>query len=472
LYTYTRTDPPTAHEFYKQLQDHDINLLDRCLAYLTTNAISAHAGRNYLRTALSRHPALRGLIGIDPAVDIDEVPGVLFHAYVELLARLARYGKTVEPMKFGTGRRKPLMLRISDQSLAATRFNFQSGLIQAIWMLQRKRTFHRPTWNAVLDALARNASYKVVHLADVHDGTNLKATEIPDLQFNAILAYRLMQQVLNDYQEQYLVPDPLGFLAICRATENVGIACWSILSNDYYPAQTSIDKSSTTDETTFMPTRVSEAKAMLAHDTPQQQVTKYFKLLVGDKSFSDFERDLLPPEHRDLASQPIFSPGLPRLLAVPSPAILHAYIRALGWCGPHDSILEALNWMVEYRDELAEAAPRARNSFNVTRRAVVAARVFLERSWLPSDSTEPDGFALRKAPTCEDALSCEAAVDADTAEAGEESSAKPALLQRFEAPASAEQIKQARALVESVPGWGGWATEEEVEAYCQNGRFA
>ena len=474
LYTYTRTDPPTAHEFYKQLQDHDVDVLDRCLAYLTTNAITAHAGRNYLRTALSRHPALRGLIGIDPAVDLDEVPGVLFHAYVELLARLARYGKTVEPMKSGMGRRKPLMLRVSDQSLAATQFNFQSGLIQAIWMLQRRMTFHRPTWNAVLDALARNASYRVVHLADVHTGTNLKEAIVPDLQFNAILAYRLMQQVLSDYQEQYFVPDPAGFLAICRATENVGIACWSILSNDHHPRQDSTDKSGAADKTASMPTRVSEAKAILAYDTPQQQVGRYFKLLVGGRSFSDFERNLLPPECKGLDTQPISAPGLPRLLAVPSPAILHAYIRALGWCGAHGSILEVLNWMVEYRDELAEAAPRARNSANVTRRAVVAARVFLERSWLPSDSTHPDDSNLPKASAYEDALTsdADAGADAGVTQASRNHSGKDDLLQTFEAPASDEQISQARALIESVPDWGGWATHEEVEAYCQNGRFA
>jgi hypothetical protein len=458
LYTYTRTDPPTAHEFYKQLQEHDIELRNQCLAYLITNAVSAHAGRNYLRSALHRHPALRGLIGVDSSADFDDVPDVLFQSYVELLARLSRYGKAVEPMKFGTGRRKPLRLHISDQSLADTRFNLQSGLVQAVWLLQRKRSFYRPTWNAVLDALARNASYKLVHLADVHNGITSHQAMLPDLHFNAILAYRLMLQVLEDYQDQYMAPDPLAFLAICRATENVGIACWSIFSNDHYTGQAPTDKSGTAEKELLMPTRVTEAKDILAYDLPQRQVRHYFKLLVGGNLFSDSERKLS-------GDQQPSSPGLPRLLAIPSPAILHAYIRALGWCGAHDSILEALKWMVEYQEELAEAAPRARNSFNVTRRAVVAARVFLERSWLPSDFKEPDAFASLEVPEYEDALSGKAQI-------GEKSSGKPALLQMFEAPASTEQIEQARALIESVPDWGGWATEEEVEAYCQNGRFA
>jgi hypothetical protein len=465
LYTYTRTDPPTAHEFYKQLQEHDIDLRDQCLAYLITNAVSAHAGRNYLRSALHRHPALRGLVGVDSSVDFDEVPNVLFQSYVELIARLSRYGKAVEPMKFGTGRRKPLRLHISDQSLTDTRFNLQSGLVQAVWLLQMKRSFYRPTWNAVLDALARNASYKVVHLADVHHGITSNQANVPDLHFNAILAYRLMLQVLEDYQDQYMAPDPLAFLAICRATENVGIACWSIFSNDHYTGQASTDKFGTAEKESFMPKRVSEAEDILAYELPQRQVKHYFKLLVGGKVFSNSERNLTTSEREHSGDQQPSSPGLPRLLAIPSPAILHAYIRALGWCGAHDGILEALKWMVEYQEELAEAAPRARNTFNVTRRAVVAVRVFFERSWLPSDSTEPDAFTSMEVPVYEDALS-------GKAQTGEKTGGKPALLQMFEAPASAEQIEQARALIESVPDWGGWATEEEVEAYCQNGRFA
>jgi hypothetical protein len=369
-------------------------------------------------------------------------------------------------MRFGTGRRKPPKLHISDPSLTDTRFNFQSGLVQAVWLLQMKGSFYRPTWNAVLDALARNASYKVIHLADVHNGITFNQTKMPDLHFNAILAYRLMQQVLEDYQDHYLAPDPLAFLAICRATENLGIACWSIFSNDHYPGQTSADTFGNADETSFMPTRVSEAKDVLAYDMPQRQVRHYFKLLVGDTLSSKSGRNLTLPERELSGAQSASSPGLPRLLAIPSPAILHAYIRALGWCGAHDSILEALKWMVEYQAELAEAAPRARNSANVTRRAVVAARVFLERSWL---SSKLDAFASREAAVYEDALSGE--VSSKGGQVGEKTSGKPALLQMFESPASAEQIEQARALIESVPDWGGWATEEEVEAYCQNGRF-
>ena len=73
-------------------------------------------------------------------------------------------------MKFGTGRRKPLRLHISDQSLADTRFNLQSGLVQAVWLLQRKRSFYRPTWNAVLDALA---PYGVRHVDLPCNGENV-----------------------------------------------------------------------------------------------------------------------------------------------------------------------------------------------------------------------------------------------------------------------------------------------------------
>merc|ERR1712113_1023417 len=73
---------------------------------------------------------------------------------------------------------------------------------------------------------------------------------------------------------------------------------------------------------------------------------------------------------------------LPRLLTVPSAAILHAYIRSLGWRGDHQGLLLLVEWMVEHRSELAEQRARDRNGERLMRRAIIALRVFLERAWL------------------------------------------------------------------------------------------
>lgn len=63
-------------------------------------------------------------------------------------------------------------------------------------------------------------------------------------------------------------------------------------------------------------------------------------------------------------------PELPPLL-LPEPTTLHAYVRVLGFTARHDEILSLLRWMC--RDEAGVDADAP-----MTRRVLVAARVFLE----------------------------------------------------------------------------------------------
>jgi hypothetical protein len=109
--------------------------------------------------------------------------------------------------------------------------------------------------------------------------------------------------------------------------------------------------------------------------------------------------------------------------------------------------------MVKHQEELAEVSDRARNGPNILRRTIIATRVFLERSWLSASSLLDYDYAAQDA----------------FARAGIEN--KPEALKRLEAPAYEAQVKEARELVEGVQSWGGWATDEEVEAYCRHERF-
>jgi hypothetical protein len=109
--------------------------------------------------------------------------------------------------------------------------------------------------------------------------------------------------------------------------------------------------------------------------------------------------------------------------------------------------------MVRHQEELAEISDRARNGPKIMRRTIIATRVFLERSWLSANSLLDYDYAAR------DAF------------ARAELEDRPEVLKRLEAPAPEVQIEEARRLVESVSVWGGWATDEEVEAYCGHERF-
>ena len=444
LYTYTRTHPPSAYEFYRQLQDHGIDVRDECLAFLLSNANSFKEGVEYVGIAESQYPAIGGVHTIDA-----RFPDVLFFAYVKFLSR---YSNAQSPALFGGLASRRLSLNNPSAQLADTQFNFRHNLIQATWLLNERRPFFLPIWNAVLNALAYKASYKTMHLTERFD-TAMGAMSSPDLDSNAIIAYRLTQQVLRLLQDQNMVPDTYGFLAICRSTENAGIACWRILARDHDLDQTATDDP---DAAENIPSKsVLDARELLAVQRPYGRLEQYFKLLVGEGSFAGLDETT----HTSEADIPIPDdtptlPPLPRLLAVPEPAVLHAYIRALGWHGSHVRILTALKWMVKHQHELTDASDRARNGAKWMRRTIVSVRVFLERSWLPANS----GWDY------------DASVAAPTGDAWNERT-KSEALKRLEAPAYHWQIEEARTLVERVEGWGGWASEEEVDEYCRHGRF-
>lgn len=442
LYTYTRTSPPSAHEFYSQLHDHGIDLRDHCLAFLITNAMSFKDGVEYLRTAKSRYPAVGGVLALDPESNFRSVPDVLFLAYVRFLSR---YSNANTLQIFARHSSHSPSLDNPSAQLAGTQFNFQHNLIQAIWLLKERRPFFLPAWNAVLNALAHDESYKTMHLTENH-ATAVNARNAPDLDSNSIIAYRLTQQVLRLLQDQNMVPDTYGFIAICRSTENVGIACWGILAHEYKSKQLGADALDAAQSTSSK--SALEARELLAVQRPYGRLEQYFKLLVGEESFAALDSPT-PTTAPTTAS----TPRLPRLLAVPEPALLHAYIRALGWHGSHVRILTLLKWMVVHQRELDESADRARNGASLMRRSIVAVRVFLERSWLPANSILDYDFRAQDAFT---------KVEWDD---------KPEALRRLEAKAYETQIDEAIELVESVDAWGGWATNVEVEAYCRNGRF-
>jgi hypothetical protein len=71
--------------------------------------------------------------------------------------------------------------------------------------------------------------------------------------------------------------------------------------------------------------------------------------------------------------------ALPSMLHTPSPATIHAFVRALGSIGDDDGLLHLLQWMSRSADLLKEAADEHSNGDKMTHRALVAIRVFLER---------------------------------------------------------------------------------------------
>jgi hypothetical protein len=136
-------------------------------------------------------------------------------------------------------------------------------------------------------------------------------------------------------------------------------------------------------------------------------------------------------------------------VTVPNPAALHAYIRALGALGAHDHLLLLTRWMATYRAELQERQNLDRSGARMMRRAIIAIRVFLERSFLSS----------MKLSSSSSSPSSSAAISR-----GED------LLRKMREPASEDVLSAVKGILndeENSRAWrGGWPTREEVWVYC------
>ena len=101
----------------------------------------------------------------------------------------------------------------------------------------------------------------------------------------------------------------------------------------------------------------------------------YFdRLVLPDPATSPFHEDFMLSEETTTDPQET----VPSMLHVPSPAVLHAFVRALGIAGDNTGLLNLLQWMSNHASTLKEAADEYLNGERVMRRTLVAARVFIE----------------------------------------------------------------------------------------------
>lgn len=128
---------------------------------------------------------------------------------------------------------------------------------------------------------------------------------------------------------------------------------------------------------------------------------------------------------------------LPRLLAVPHPVHLHAFIRVLGLHQDYEGILKVVQWMDRFADELHHQTMEPMNGKRAMRTLMTAIRVFLEGSWILDDDPVND----------------------DSGQAHEAIKAAPA-----------DIIQHVFEIIKRQELWGDWPSDEDVEFYITNRR--
>ena len=429
-YTYTRLPPPKVDLFYRQLRARGIVFEDRCLAFLVAKARTLVRGIEYLVGSITHYPAICDLLVLEPEADVTQLPTSIFNAFLGLLGRFSKLSLSPAlPHEFRSLKRPAF----TSEVLEGQSLNFDSTLVRAIELLKRRRPWHRAPWNSVLCSLGNESSLQnlwTIVSENQHEAGSITAEH--KKWRGAITAFHLTQRVCSLMSEINLDPDIVGFQALCQVHENLAFGCWTLM-RDEVRCENGLDSG------TQSKLHVKEAvELMRASTVHAARLRERFWILVGGDQVDN------PPDADEL--------GFSRLLEAPSPALLHAYIRALGWMGDYQGLVETVHWMAKHRHELAERRGRDRNGETVMRRAITALRVFLERSWIAATEDR------------------EKVSDAEL----EEDNLRTRLVsqtQQLETPARESVIREVEELVESVEDWWGWATDEEVGQYCQHRRF-
>lgn len=413
LETYTRMPIPTFHGFFQQLSAHGTHLNAHVTAYLISHAARPGRGIEYLLHGRHDNPAVQAILGFDPRPTEEDLPPPLLHAWIRYLTRFSG----VEISRIGAIRkyqtRKPPVV---PPPLDGRKVNARHPLIFAMEMLRHRPNASRAAWNEILVDLAQEAD--VDHpLDDVFvpdDRTDYTGwSDGVAAAHEGLLAYKLTVRCLEAMEQNHIALDQKGLHALCWATENAAWAACKILRTHV--------------TTRFRDRRIADSAgaALTAREQTLERLKSHIAVLVGDRASGD----PTPP------STTHGLPALPHLLHTPGTALLHAYIRALGWWGHHEGILELVRWMQRHQAELREQRKRDRNAVMVMRRLVVSVRVFLERQWMSRGGGRGGKLHGKSG------------------------------LAVLASPASESLVQEVRGMLEAMGE--RWPSDQEIRAYCR-----
>lgn len=428
--TYTKTPPPSIDELHDHMLRSGIIPDGRTLAFLLNDARKLKTGLRYLKTSEcgDNYDAL--ILDEVDSRSLGHIPASVLTALVRLLARyphtaLNRWNREKRTHQYG-----------------AWDLDLNQPLGRAIYLLDRQRLQYRPAWNELLNGLTRQNTPTVLpNWRRVHQERAAKGTISPEsVLLDRIIAYRLAKHTLSVMREEDLTLDAVGFKYLCNITENAARAGHQIVALGAIQDGERMSRSeqSLHGQADNM-LKAEEAAFFKAH----------FWTLVG--SLDPAERSESSNGTSSLSAWALSN--LPRLLTTPNPAVLHAYVRALGFLKDYDGIADLVEWMREHWPELGAKKDIDRNGGVVFRRFMVALRVFLEGIW------EQDHPYQQKQQETEDG-SHEMSREADSIDMLE------GRADGFGAPM--KTLDRVMDMVDEMEEWDGWAGDEEVDYYLSS----
>ena len=472
---YVRRPPPTIEEFVEMMAKDQIRPARKFLSTMLSNAPNLESGLKYLEASTMTNAQVNVLRDDKPPATpeaqaaLESIPPYMFSAFIELLSRFSpripdtslhekynnvQTGLVLDSMMAETECAQLGVSPIPPDSNQfvelppSTRSIVINPLLRAIQLVLAQKPRDRRPWYHLLRALS---AARVV--TDV-------ASRFVDQPYQDIKTWQIICRLLNEMLEIDLTLNLEGFQLICVGLEKAIFASERLFRNQRLAKERSIlgdDMESIVNHalSSGLPLIKELFRDLVRSESMQQEIPVSLTEEVSkmDKSIEKQGASELDEIEADIEAKPttesraFLPPGclIPRLLEAPHPACLHRFIRILGLREDYSGLLDLVEWMSLYAEEIKAVADENANGHRIMRRCLTAIHVFMERSWTLLDKREAEAR-------------------------GEDRGTKDDR-HEMEGCAPAGIVKAIKDIVEGNKGWGGWPTTDEVEHYCANGRF-
>ena len=459
---YVRIPPPTINEFAEMMAKDKIKPGGRFLSSLLGNAPTLETGLRFLEASTTPDVQVRVLSDRKPPSNpedqtaLESIPCHLFSSFIALLTHsvpgqpglnkfaLVQTGSTLDSVMAKTESAQldsPQSPADSEQSLgfaSQPRSLATNPLLEAIELVLARRPRYRPAWYHLLRALSRR---RVV--------TNMAASRSVDQDHQDIKTWQMSCHLLNEMSDIDLTLDLEGFHILCIGLEKAIFAS-ERLSRRLRNRRRDYVLSAGLSLLKKIFKNAVRSKSM-QQDIPSSLVEETSRINESVEEQVESESNVIEEDieaKSTMESGAFLPPGclLPRLLEVPQPAYLHSFVRVLGLRRDYDGLLDLVEWMSLFSDEINALADESANGYRMIRRCLTAVRVFMERSWTTLEKTESEDQE-EDPGTVHGELGMEAE------------------------PAPAKIVKAVKETVMENLSWGGWPEPHEVEQYCANGKF-
>lgn len=292
-------------------------------------------------------------------------------------------------------------------------FYTRHPFIYAYVLLKTYKASGRPAWLQLISALGRSGT-----MENISPKFSWKVDNS-----HPLIALVLAQHIVASMNEAGLDIDVGMFQSLCNIAQNAAFACHTL---NFEPG----DHHSRVQAEQ----RIRNGGQLAAIASHQSKACPHFLRSLFSSLVSTTIRgaevtdNTATPTINKVSGKGPAPLSLPTSLAVPNLAALHAFIRALALYGDFEGIYSLVRWMVRAKDEIANVAAREMNGTSKVKKCLLGIRALLEDPGRDHRIMRAEGYYEIQS-------------------------------------ASEELIALVRDEIESVPEWGGWPTDEQVELY-------